>query len=110
MLKFLKAALLTGLPSPRSPARHSPRTRRPARKCSRSAAACHAVGEGAKHKVGPELNDVIGRQAGTAEGFKYSKAMIEAGEGGMVWDDEALASIWPRRRKLFRRQRWRLPA
>src|SRR5690606_7394147 len=52
--------------------------------------ACHAVGEGAKNKVGPHLNDLFGRTAGTIEGYKYSKAMIEAGENGMVWD---MASI-----------------
>ncbi len=53
--------------------------------------ACHAVGEGAKNKVGPALNGVVGRTAGTAPDFKYSKAMIEAGEGGMVWTNDTLA-------------------
>jgi S-disulfanyl-L-cysteine oxidoreductase SoxD len=53
-------------------------------------AACHAVGEGAKNKVGPHLNDVVGRIAGTADGFKYSRAMVEAGAGGTVWDDKTL--------------------
>ena len=32
-------------------------------------AACHQVGEGAENRVGPELNGVIGRTAGTLEGF-----------------------------------------
>jgi len=91
MLKFLKAVLLTGaVAAIASPAFAAD----PAagEKVFKKCRACHAVGEGAKHKVGPELNDVIGRQAGTAEGFKYSKAMIGAGEEGMVWDDEALAA------------------
>lgn len=47
---------------------------------------CHAVGEGAKNKVGPNLNELIGRVAGTADGFTYSPAMTKAGEGGLVWD------------------------
>lgn len=53
-------------------------------------AACHAVGEGAKNRVGPVLNGVFGRTAGTAEKYKYSKAMIEAGEGGLIWTEETL--------------------
>lgn len=53
-------------------------------------AACHAVGEGAKNKAGPMLNDVFGRQAGTAEGFRYSKAMVDAGAEGLVWTPETI--------------------
>ena len=53
-------------------------------------ASCHAVGEGAKNKVGPELNDLFGRVAGTVPDFKYSKAMIEAGAGGLTWTPETL--------------------
>jgi cytochrome c len=53
--------------------------------------ACHAVGDGAKNKVGPALNGIVGATAGQVADFKYSKAMIEAGEGGLVWDDANLA-------------------
>jgi cytochrome c2 len=52
--------------------------------------ACHAVGEGAANKVGPVLNGVFGRAAGVAPDFKYSDAMIEAGAGGLVWDEANL--------------------
>lgn len=50
--------------------------------------ACHSV-EG-QNKVGPHLNGVIGRTAGTVEDYKYSKAMHEAGENGLVWDAPTL--------------------
>ncbi len=51
---------------------------------------CHAVGEDARNMVGPVLNDVFGRQAGTLEGFNYSASMVEAGEGGLVWSPETV--------------------
>ena len=52
--------------------------------------ACHdAVND--KSKVGPSLHNVVGRKAGTFEGFKYSDAMKKAGEGGLVWDEANLA-------------------
>ena len=35
---------------------------------------CHSVGEGAKNKVGPQLNGIDGRQSGTAPNFNYSDA------------------------------------
>ena len=55
--------------------------------------ACHAAGEGATNRVGPVLNDVFGRTAGTFEGFKYSKAMIDAGAAGLVWTEESLSTF-----------------
>ncbi|MEQ1899172.1 MAG: cytochrome c family protein [Devosia sp.] len=53
-------------------------------------AACHAVGEGAKNKVGPELNELMGRVAGTALDYNYSQAMIDAGAAGLIWTPESL--------------------
>lgn len=52
--------------------------------------ACHAVGEKAKNKVGPLLNDIIGREAGTVEKFKYSKALLAKKDEGLVWDEASL--------------------
>ena len=47
-------------------------------------APCHSIGPGATNKVGPNLNGVIGRKAGTEEGFAYSDAMKAA---GWTWDE-----------------------
>ncbi len=55
--------------------------------------ACHAVGEGAANKVGPQLNGIVGAAAGQVEGFKYSDALTEAAAGGLVWDEESLAAF-----------------
>ncbi len=52
--------------------------------------ACHAVGEGAKNKVGPELNGIVGSAAGQVEGFKYSDNLLELAEGGLTWDEPTL--------------------
>jgi cytochrome c len=52
--------------------------------------ACHDVGEKAKNKVGPILNGIIGRHAGTIEGFNYSEANKKAGAEGWVWTEEKL--------------------
>ena len=52
--------------------------------------ACHDVGPGAKNKVGPLLNDIVGRQAGSIDGFNYSDANKDAGSKGLVWTDDVL--------------------
>jgi cytochrome c len=41
--------------------------------------ACHAIGEGAKNKVGPVLNGLDGRKSGTVEGYNYSDANKNSG-------------------------------
>ncbi len=64
-------------------------------KAFRICMACHAVGERATNRVGPELNEIIGRQPGHLEGYQYSPAMVKFGDG-KVWDaallDEYLAA------------------
>lgn len=49
---------------------------------------CHQVGPTAKNLVGPIQNGLIGRKAATVEGFKYSDALKEAADKGMVWTEE----------------------
>jgi cytochrome c len=46
--------------------------------------ACHAIGEGATNKVGPELNSLEGRHSGTVAGFSYSDANKNS---GLTWDE-----------------------
>jgi cytochrome c len=45
--------------------------------------ACHQVGENAANAVGPQLNGMVGRKAGTVEGFAYSEANKSS---GVTWD------------------------
>ena len=51
---------------------------------------CHRIGDGAKNLVGPVLNNVVGRQAGTYEGFRYSPLMKAAGDNGLVWSEDLI--------------------
>jgi cytochrome c len=46
--------------------------------------ACHAIGEGAKNKVGPELNGIDGRKSGTAPDYSYSDANKNS---GITWNE-----------------------
>ena len=50
--------------------------------------ACHQVGPKARNGIGPILNGVVGRRAGTYPGYSYSSANLES---GLVWDDATLA-------------------
>ncbi len=53
--------------------------------------ACHQIGDNAKNRVGPHLNGIIGRSAGTEQGFKYGASMVLAGQNGLVWDQALIA-------------------
>jgi len=50
--------------------------------------ACHQIGPTAKNAVGPHLNGVIGRKAGTVEGYNYSPANKNS---GLTWDEATFA-------------------
>ncbi len=50
--------------------------------------ACHRVGPSARNGVGPVLNGVVGRSAGTYAGYTYSAATKQS---GLVWDEPTLA-------------------
>ena len=46
--------------------------------------ACHAIGAGARNKVGPELNGLDGRKSGTAPDYSYSDADKNS---GITWNE-----------------------
>ena len=51
---------------------------------------CHQVGPEAKNSVGPVLNDILGRKAGSYAGYSYSSDLKLAGEKGLIWDEQLL--------------------
>lgn len=50
---------------------------------------CHAIGPNAPNKVGPELNGLFGRPAGSVPNYNYSKANRES---GIIWTEEIFAT------------------
>ena len=59
---------------------------------------CHGINNGDETivrggRTGPDLFGVIGRQAGSVEGFRYGDAMVAAGEAGLIWTEELLVEF-----------------
>lgn len=68
------------------------------RECKR----CHQIGEGAKHRIGPHLNGIFGRQAASHEDFRYSKSLIDVGAGGLEWHADTLDAFLENPRAMAR--------
>ena len=51
---------------------------------------CHVAEPDGPSRTGPNLYRVIGRTAGSLDGVRYSPAIREAGEGGLIWTVETL--------------------
>lgn len=43
-------------------------------------------------RTGPNLWGVVGRTAGTVDGFKYGDDIVAAGEAGLVWDEDSFTA------------------
>jgi cytochrome c len=54
--------------------------------------ACHQVGETARNGVGPQLNSLFGRRAGSVSGFNYSPVYRQAPVSEKVWDSDNFAA------------------
>ncbi len=60
-------------------------------KIFRECAGCHEVGQGAKNRIGPQLNGIFGRKAASVgDDFFYSKGLQRAANDGLLWDLEHL--------------------
>lgn len=63
---------------------------------------CHMIGDGAKNRVGPHLNGIIGREIGAIADYKYSKAMVKYAATAKVWSEENLAAYLESPRKVVK--------
>ena len=56
-------------------------------KVFKKCAACHSIKSGGGNKIGPALYNVVGREIGSLNDYKYSKALIKYGKN---WSFEEL--------------------
>ena len=68
--------------------------------------ACHTLDEGGKNKIGPNLFGILGKQAGTTEGFKYSKAFKNA---EFTWDEAELGKYLTNPKKYLKGNKMAFP-
>lgn len=61
-----------------------------ARIYARECAQCHQIGEGARHRIGPQLNRIFDARAGAHDGFNYSRGLLRMGADGLVWKLDTL--------------------
>jgi len=62
---------------------------------------CHST---TKNKMGPSLENLFGRTAGTFEGYRYSKAMRKS---GIVWNEETLKKFLKKPSKFIKGNKMR---
>lgn len=48
---------------------------------------CHLLNKDGGHRVGPNLHRIIGRKAGTVEGFRFSRVVMDS---DIVWTPEKI--------------------
>lgn len=94
-LYVLPLALGIALQSPPAPAGDVEAGRQVYKRC----AACHS--DGNDNRLGPSLVSVVGRAAGTAQGFGYSMTVKEAGRKGIVWTSETLDRYLQNRTQFY---------
>jgi len=58
------------------------------KKATKKCTACHSLNKGGKHRLGPNLWDLVGRPVASVEGYKYSNAL--KGKSGETWSYDNL--------------------
>ncbi len=73
--------------------------------------ACHQVGDGAKNRIGPVLNGIVGNEIASVEGFekKYSKAFQAKKAEGLVWTEEVLDAYLTKPKKYIKGTKMSFP-
>lgn len=67
----------------------------------RQCSVCHSA-EDARNKVGPSLQNVVGRPVATVEDFRYSSAMVAFGSQSSTWNEELLTQFLTKPRDVVK--------
>jgi cytochrome c len=95
MKPFIATALLAVLAAPVMAEGDAAKGEKGFKKCK----SCHSIvsdtGEAIVKggKTGPNLYGVVGRAAGSVDGFKYGNDIVAAGEAGLVWDEASFVAF-----------------
>ena len=71
-------------------------------KIYRKCVSCHMIGDGAKNRVGPQLNGIIGREIASIGDYKYSKGLVKYAAAQKIWSEENLAAYLESPRKVVK--------
>jgi cytochrome c len=96
--KIMLVAVVLALPSSFVAAGDAVKGAKVYKKC----VSCHMIGDGAKNRVGPQLNGIIGREIAAIGDYKYSKAMVKYAATAKIWSEENLAAYLESPRKLVK--------
>lgn len=96
--KLLFVAVVLALPSSFVAAGDAVKGAKVYKKC----VSCHMIGDGAKNRVGPQLNGIIGREIAAIGDYKYSKAMVKYAATAKIWSEDNLAAYLESPRKLVK--------
>lgn len=89
-MSFLRSLALAAILSLAAVAAHAAGDPDKGAKVFNKCKACHEI-KNAQNKVGPHLVGIMGRTAGSVEGFNYSEALKKAHQDGLVWNEETIA-------------------
>ena len=109
MIRTLLTVAALGLAAPAFADGHSTGDAEKGAKTYKKCKSCHMIVSDTGEEIakggksGPNLYGVIGRAAGSVEGYKYSASLMAAGEAGLVWDEATLAA-WSQDPRAFLRE------